>query len=127
MNKRALLVGMAVWLTLLGLGILWATNPAAKPPATNISTITQEQTERAFAIRLASLHPRKPSVVSHIRAAEHALEEGEQRTTVRFDYEEWSFRELRARLIAFFCVWMIGGFAVHWIARRVFRDQQSVA
>lgn len=125
MDKRALLLGMAVWLTLLGLGILWATNPLAKPPSSNLPKITPEETARAYRIRLASLPASKPSMVSHVREAEHALEAGEARARPVFDYEEWAFRELRARFVLFFLVWVASGFLFHWLAKRAFRPGES--
>jgi hypothetical protein len=127
MNKKLLLAGMALWFTLLGLGVLWATNPLARPPNSNLAKITVEQTREAFFIRLASLPPGKPSIVSHAKAAQHALEEGEPRPAVLFDYEEWAFRELRARLLLFFVLWVISGLLIHWLARRLSRERDAMA
>jgi len=117
MSRKCLLAGMAVWLTLLGLGVLWATNPLARPPDSNLAKITVEQTREAFFIRLAALPAGKPSIVSHAKAAEHALEEGEPRPPMLFDYEEWAFRELRARLLLFFVAWVVSGLLMLWLAR----------
>lgn len=125
MNRKLLLAGLALWLTLLGLGVLWATNPLARPPHSNLARITVEQTREAFFIRLAGMPAGKPSIVSHAKAAEHALEEGEPRPAVLFDYEEWAFRELRARLLVFFVVWVVSGLLITWLGRRLSREQEG--
>lgn len=122
MNKRVLLMGMALWLALLGLGIKWATNPMARPPGTNLGRITLAQTEQSFPIRLTSLPTGEPGAVSHVRAAEQALDEDKIPTPISFNYEEWAFRELRTRLITFFVLWIVGGFLMHWLGRRLLEN-----
>jgi hypothetical protein len=121
MDKRAILVGMGLWMTLLGLGMVWATNPGVRPPAPVLARITPEETARAFPLRLASLPAGDQGVATHMRRVDEALEAGEEPAPRAFDYEEWAFREVRARFAAFFVVWVLSGFVILWLARRAFR------
>lgn len=118
MSRTAIMLGMALWLTLLGLGLVWATNPMARPPSPEVARITAPQTQAAFLIRLTQLPSGADSTVSKWKAAEMALEGTMPTAKPSFDYESWAFREMRARMIAFILIWSLSGGLIYWVAKQ---------
>ena len=98
MRKQVILGAFAAWMTLLGLGLAWSTNPVAKPPSNNIAAISREDVIGGFKIRLAGVPDSSASRI--------------------FDYEEWAYREMRARQRVFWGVWIACGAVLIWGARK---------
>lgn len=105
MRKQVILGCFAVWMILLGLGIVWSTNPVAKPPSTNIASITRAEVIAGFKIRLAGVP--------------------DSSANRPFDYEEWAYREMRARRRVFSAVWITCGLILVWVARDQFKAPRS--
>lgn len=124
MNLRATLLGTALWLTLLGLGAKWVTNPILKPPASNLTRITAADTARAFPIRVVSLSDPQAIAGDPSRQFAGAGELKASGPAPKFNYEDWSFRESRKRAIVFFLVWMASGLAIHWLVARTLRKKR---
>lgn len=127
MNARAVVLGMAVWLALLGLGAKWITNPILKPPAPNLATLTPEDTAKAFPIRLASLPNTQSTVSSYARQLNRVNEAGETAPARKFVYEDWAFRESRKRVMVFFLAWTASGFGIHGLMARLFHHRPAQA
>ena len=113
-------MGMAIWLSLLGVGVKWVTNPVLRPPAANLSSITAEQSARAFPIHFVALH----NVGNVSPTGKPPAMTGGQ-SHHQFDYEEWAFRELRKRGVVFFVLWTVGGFGIHWSVSKFFRKRSG--
>lgn len=124
MNLRATLLGTALWLTLLGIGAKWVTNPILKPPAPNVTRITAAETATAFPIRVVSLTDTQTIAGDHDQPFEKSGELKASGPPPKFSYENWSFRESRKRAIVFFLVWMASGLAIHWLVGRTPRKKQ---
>lgn len=103
MKRSVLYLLFAVWTALLGLSMAWAATPVLRPPSTNISEISEQQVTQSFTIRLA---PLRYSLQSSIKT--------------RFDYDDWSFRETRRRVILLFFIWLAGNAALCllWLKKR---------
>lgn len=125
LNTRAVILGVAVWLALLGLGAKWVTNPILKPPAPNLATLTPEDTAKAFPLRLVSLPSTRSTVSSHARQPDKVSEAGETVPARRFVYEDWAFRESRKRVMVFFLAWAASGFGIHGLMARLFRHRPA--
>lgn len=116
------LLGLALWVSLLGLGGKWVANPVLRPPRPAVAQITAEETAKTFPFRLASL----PNTQSAIGGYARRLESEEATPpAVPFDYDDWAFREVRKRLIAFFIVWTVGGGLAVWLGRRWFHRPEA--
>jgi hypothetical protein len=120
MKQRVQLIGLFVWLALIGVGMRWAGNPVLRPPGNAIFRITAEDARRAFPIRLTPLPAPAPPPVAAPPGKPGAKTVSKRQ---QFDYESWSWRETKRRLGTFFIAWCVLGVAIQWGVPR-FLDKQ---
>lgn len=126
MNVRAALIGMALWLSLLGLGGKWTTNPILKPPAPNLAAITPEQTAKAFLIHFTPLAPKPSTAGGNALPPNLPAEAMGGVLPHKFDYEEWAFHESRRRGLTFLSLWIAAGLGILWFTARRSRKPSGV-
>ena len=54
------------------------------------------------------------------------IDEEDSAPPPQFDYGDWMWRECRNRGVAFFILWIVSGFLIHWIAARIFEGKTEL-
>lgn len=117
MTVKQLLIGLALWLGLAGVAGYWAWRPTAWALTARGSTPADVQ--KAFFVRLASL----PASATAQHYNQIVTEDAD--SELGFDATDWALREGRYRWGFVFPVWMLSGFAIHWLIGQIVRGKQD--
>ncbi len=109
MTARHYVIGLVLWLGLLGLGARWAAGPVISMDHMGMSTA--EAIKEKYPIRLAAFPEPVPQ--------DQLAKEDEEESTGDKKAQDWALREMRNRALVVFLLWVASGFLIHWVVKRI--------